>query len=109
MDNRQARRMFDKMGLSMNEIKNVKKVIIQTVDRELLLEGASVFEIKAKDTRVFQVTAQTVTEAALTAPKYIEDDVVLVMTSAGVNREKAIVALDEADGDIALAILRLKP
>ena len=109
MDNRQARRMFDKMGLSMNEIKNVKKVIIQTADKELLLEGASVFEIKAKETRVFQVTAQTVTEVALSAPKYTEDDIVLVMTSAEVSRERATAALDEASGDIALAILRLKP
>jgi len=32
-----------------------------------------------------------------------------VMTSANVSREKALSALEETSGDIALAILRLKP
>jgi len=108
LDNRQARRMMERMGLSMSEIKNVKKVIIQTVDKEISLEKASVFEIKAKDVRVFQVTAGEVTETAIAPPKFTEEDVMLVMTNANVAREKAIAALEEANGDIALAILRLK-
>ena len=109
MDNRQARRMMERMGLNMNEVKDVKEVVITTADKEIHLEKASVFEIKAKDTRVFQITAETVTEKSIAAPKFTEDDVSLVMTSANVSRERAISALEDADGDIALAILRLKP
>jgi nascent polypeptide-associated complex subunit alpha len=109
MDNRQARRMMERMGLNMNEIKDVKEVIILTPEKEIHLEKASVFEIKAKDTRVFQVTAESVTEKAVAAPKFTEEDVSLVMTSASVGREKAVSALNESNGDIALAILRLKP
>jgi nascent polypeptide-associated complex subunit alpha len=109
MDNRQARRMMERMGLNMNEVKDVKEVVIYTSEKEIHLDKASVFEIKAKDTRVFQVTADTVTEKAVTPPKYTEDDVSLVMTSANASREKAIATLDETNGDIALAILRLKP
>jgi nascent polypeptide-associated complex subunit alpha len=108
MDNRQARRMMERMGLNMNEIKDVKEVIILTSEKEIHLEKASVFEIKAKETRVFQVTAETVTEKAVSSPKFTEEDVSLVMTSANVSRERAVSALEEADGDIALAILRLK-
>ncbi|MGA1975093.1 MAG: nascent polypeptide-associated complex protein [Conexivisphaerales archaeon] len=109
MDNRQARRMMERMGLNMNEIKDVKEVVHITSDRAIHLEKASVFEIKAKDTRVFQVTAESVTEKAIAAPKFTEEDVSLVMTSANVSREKALSALEETSGDIALAILRLKP
>jgi nascent polypeptide-associated complex subunit alpha len=109
MDNRQARRMMERMGLNMNEIKDVKEVIILTQEKEIHLERASVYEIKAKDTRVFQVTAETVTEKAVAIPKFTEEDVSLVITSANVSRERAVSALNEANGDIALAILRLKP
>ena len=100
---------MERMGLNMNEIKGVKEVIILTSEKEIHLEKASVFEIKAKETRVFQVTAETVTEKAVALPKYTDDDIALVMTSASVTREMAVTALDEANGDIALAILRLKP
>jgi nascent polypeptide-associated complex subunit alpha len=109
MDNRQARRMMERMGLNMNEIKDVKEVVILTSEREIHLEKASVFEIKAKDTRVFQVTAENVTEKTIAAPKFTEEDISLVVTSANVGRERAISALEETGGDIALAILRLKP
>lgn len=109
MDNRQARRMMERMGLNMNEVKDVKEVVILTSEKEIHLEKASVFEIKAKDTRVFQVTADIVTEKTIAAPKFTEEDVSLVMTSANVSRERAISALEETGGDIALAILRLKP
>jgi nascent polypeptide-associated complex subunit alpha len=101
--------MMERMGLNMNEIKDVKEVVILTQGKEIHLEKASVFEIKAKDARVFQVTAEKITEKEVAAPKFTEEDVFLVMTSANVSRERAVSALDEADGDIALAILRLKP
>ena len=109
MDNRQARRMMERMGMNMNEIKDVKEVVIYTSQKEIHLDRASVIEVKAKDTRVFQVTAETVTEKDLAPPKYTEDDVSLVMTSASVSHERAVAALNDSNGDIALAILRLKP
>ncbi|HVP24303.1 MAG TPA: nascent polypeptide-associated complex protein [Conexivisphaerales archaeon] len=109
MDNRQARRMMERMGMNMNEIKEVKEVVIVTRDKEIHLDKPSVYEIKVKEARVFQITAEQITEKATDVPKFTEEDVSLVMTSASVSKERAVTALEEANGDIALAILRLKP
>ena len=101
--------MMERMGLNMNEIKEVKEVVIVTREKEIHLEKPSVYEIKAKEARVFQITAEQITEKTTAVPKFTEEDVSLVMTSANVSRERAFTTLEETNGDIALAILRLKP
>ncbi|MEM3185909.1 MAG: nascent polypeptide-associated complex protein [Conexivisphaerales archaeon] len=108
IDNRQARRMMEKMGLNMKEITDVKEVVIYTDKKEIHLPNAKVFEINAKGVRVFQVSSESIEEEEVEALKFKEEDIALVMSQAGVDRERAIAALEESDGDIALAILRLK-
>jgi nascent polypeptide-associated complex subunit alpha len=100
--------MMEKMGLNMNEVKGVKEVSILTDQKEIRIPNAQVFEINAKGMRIFQVSGADVEETELSQPKFKEEDVVLVMSQAGVDREKAVAALEESDGNLALAIMRLK-
>jgi len=39
--------------------------------------------------------------------KFSEEDILLVQQQANVSREKALAALEESDGEVARAILRL--
>ncbi|HYC26541.1 MAG TPA: NAC domain-containing protein, partial [Nitrososphaerales archaeon] len=55
MDNRNARRMMDRMGINMKEIPNVKEVVIVTADKEIHVTNASVSEVNAQGNRVYQV------------------------------------------------------
>ena len=106
-DNRQTRRMLDKMGVSMNQLEGVEEVIIRMADKDLVIKNAGVSEMKVKGSRVFQVMGEDVEERMREKPKYTKEDVLLVSQQAGVSEAKAEQALKDSDGDLAQAILRL--
>jgi len=109
MDNRQARRMMDRMGINMDQIENVEEVIIRTPEKDLVIKGANVSEVRMKGggTRIFQVTGEDVEERTREKPKYTKEDVILVAQQANVSEAKAEQALKDNDGDLATAILKL--
>jgi nascent polypeptide-associated complex subunit alpha len=106
MDNRQARRAMERMGINMKEIPDVKEVIIRTPDKELHITNPSVSEVNAQGNRIFQVAGE-VEETEVEKKAFSEEDVVLVQQQASVSRERAVAALTEADGEVARAILKL--
>ncbi len=105
--NREMRRMMDKMGLDMTEIPNVQEVIIKTDKKEIIIAKPSVTEMKAKDNSIFQVVADSYEEKELENPIFSDQDIELVSQQAGVDKEQAINALNESEGDLARAILFL--
>ena len=107
--NRQMRRMVEKMGLDMQEVGNVQEVIIKTDKKEIIIEKPQVTEMKAKDSSVFTVTADSYEERELEVPIFSDEDVELVCQQTGAGAEKAREALAECDGELARAILMLKP
>ncbi len=105
--NRQMRRMMDKMGLDMQDVPNVQEVIIKTDKKEIILSKPQVTEMKAKDSSIFTITAESYEEKELEVPIFSDEDIQLVSQQAGVDEEKAKNALAEAKGDLARAILLL--
>src|SRR5579863_5216094 len=106
MDNRNARRMMDRMGINLKEIPGVEEVVIKAGGKEIRITNASVSEVNAQGNRVFQVTGD-VEEIEVEKKTFSDDDVVLVQQQAGVSREKALAALEQSDGEVARAILKL--
>ncbi|MDA4112075.1 MAG: nascent polypeptide-associated complex protein [Thaumarchaeota archaeon] len=108
LDNRQARRMMDKMGVSMDQIEGVEEVIIRTAEKDLVIKNANVSEVKMKGSaRIFQVAGDDVEERVREKPKYTKEDVLLVAQQANVSEGRAEQALKDNDGDLATAILKL--
>jgi len=111
IDSRRAKRMMKQMGMNMEEIPDVERVILQGKDREIVVEDPAVAVITMSGQKVFQVTGGRVTERALKKeakmPEVAEEDVQLVAQQAGVSPERAMAALKEAEGDLAKAILIL--
>lgn len=105
--NRQMRRMLDKMGLNMNELKNVEEVVIKTDDREIVIRGPTVAELKSQDSTIYQVVGDDIQETEREVPKFSEEDIMLVSQQASVSKEISIQALTESKGDLAKAILTL--
>jgi nascent polypeptide-associated complex subunit alpha len=99
--------MMDKMGLDMTEIPNVQEVIIKTDKKEIIIAKPAVTEMKAKDNSIFQVIADSYEEKELENPIFSDQDIELVSQQAGVDKEQAINALNESEGDLARAILLL--
>ncbi len=106
MDNRNARRMMDRMGINMKEIEGVQEVVIKTADKEIHITKASVSEVNAQGNKVFQVVGE-VEEVEVEKKTFSDEDVMLVQQQAGVTRERAVAALEESDGEVARAILKL--
>jgi nascent polypeptide-associated complex subunit alpha len=106
LNDRNARRMMEKMGINQKEVPGVEEVIIRTTTKDLVISGASVSEVNFQGNRVFQVAGE-VEEVEREVKKFSDDDIVLVQQQANVAREKAIAALEQSDGEVAKAILML--
>ena len=106
MDNRNARRMMDRMGINMKEIPNVQEVVIRTSDKEMHITNASVSEVNAQGNRIFQVAGE-VEEVEIEKKSFRDEDILLVQQQTGASREKAVAALEQSDGEVARAILKL--
>ncbi len=112
--NREMKRMMAQMGIKSSEMPDVKTVIFQGDTKDYMITDAQVTMIEAQGQKTFQVlgTFKEVPKAAgskpqAEAPKYSEDDISLVMEGAHVDRNKAIEALDRAQGEPAQAIVDL--
>jgi nascent polypeptide-associated complex subunit alpha len=106
MDNRNARRMMDRLGINMKEIPDVQEVVIRTPDKELHITNASVSEIVAQGSRMFQVAGE-VEEVEVEKKTFSDEDILLVQQQTGASKEKAVAALEQTDGEVARAILKL--
>ncbi len=102
MDPRQMKRMMSQMGIDSKEIP-ATRVIIETDSEKIVIESPQVTEIKMNGESSFQIAGKVVKESAIS-----KDDVALVSEQAEVSEEKALQAIKESNGDIALAIMRLK-
>ncbi|NWG09397.1 MAG: nascent polypeptide-associated complex protein [Nitrososphaerales archaeon] len=104
---RQAKRMLERMGVNLEPINGVEEVIIRTISKDIVIRDPNVSEVKAKGIRVFQVMGEDIEERIREAPKFTEEDILLVAQQANVSKEVAANALAESNGDLAQAILKL--
>ena len=119
MDSRRARRMMNQMGMKMNELGDIKRVILQGDKREIIIEGPQVTSINVQGTKMYQVAGGRETEgkpstaAAAAEPEEApleipEEDILLVAQQASVSIEVAKKALEDSEGDLAQAIIKLQ-
>jgi len=119
MDSRRARRMMQQMGMKMDELGDIKRVILQSDTREIVIEGPAVTSMNVQGQKMYNVVggrettrkpeaapAEEVPEEA--PPEIPEEDVLLVAQQANVSMEKARAALEQSGGDLAQAILMLQ-
>jgi len=105
---REAKRMMQRMGLSMEGIPDVEEVIIRTAKKEIIVNNPEVAVLDLHGQRIFQVTGQ-ITEKEIEKKMEIpEEDVRLVADQTGKSMEEAEKALEETGGDLAKAILLLQ-
>jgi len=109
---RQAKRMMQRMGLSMNPMPDVQEVTIRTSRKEITVENPEVAVLDLHGQKIFQVTGERIVEKELEKPEkkigIPEEDVRLVADQTGKSLEEAERALEETEGDLAKAILLLQ-
>ena len=105
---REARRMMQRMGMSMGAMPDVEQVIFKTSTKEIIVENPEVAVMEMQGQKIFQVTGEKIVEKTVEkAVKIPEEDVQLVATQASVSPEQARAALEQTEGDLAQAILLL--
>jgi len=101
MDDRQMKKLMKRMGINVKEIK-ATRVTIETPDKEYVFENPIVSHLEMKGQETYQIVGKPKIKA-----KINEEDARLVAEKTGRSIEEAKKALEEANGDIAQAILNL--
>lgn len=105
MNPKKMKQMMKQLGMKMDTIEDVERVVVYTPRGNYIFEPAEVVATTMQGVTTYQLNGEPRFEAAeLEIP---EEDVKLVMEQAGVSRDVAYTALKDAQGDIADAILKL--
>jgi len=106
---REAKRMMQRMGLSMGQMPDVQEVVFRTGTKEIIVENPEVAVLELRGQKIFQVTGERIIEKTVEKRVAIpEEDVRLVADQTGKSMEEAKRALEETEGDLAKAILLLQ-
>lgn len=102
------------MGIKSTEMPDVKIIIMKGASKDYMITEAQVTMIEAQGQRTFQIMGNfkevpKSEEEKTEVLNFSEDDIKLVMDQASVDREKAVEALKNSDGEPAKAILDLLP
>ncbi len=105
--------MMKRMGVSQEEIQDVEEVVIRTRTKEIVFKGASVTAMTVQGQKTYQVMGEPKErerkrdDEELQEGGIPEEDVKLVMSQTGCSAAQAKKALEECDGALAEAILKL--
>ena len=105
MNPRQMRKLMRQMGIKMEELEGVKEVVIRLENREIVIKDPAITIITAQGEKSYQIIPGS--EEVRPIISISEEDIKLVMEQAGVDYNTAKKALEEAEGDLAEAILKL--
>ena len=115
MNPRQMKQMMRRLGINVQEIQNVEEIIIRTDTKEYIFDRAEVTIMDAQGQKTYQISGRPrIVERSAeetTADEEKEEipqaDIDLVAEQTGKSKDDAKKALEETDGDIAEAILKL--
>ena len=102
-DPRKMQGMMKQLGIAQEEIE-AKRVIIEKPNGKIVIENPSVQKIKMRGQESWQITGEVHEE---TNEGFSEEDVKLVMEKTGKDEKEVKKILEEVNGDIAEAIMKL--
>ncbi len=110
VNKRQMEQAMRKMGIQQKEIP-AEIVIIKTPEKEILIEQPNVAQISMMGQLSFQISGKVSERATRYQNRALDinqDDIDVVMEQTGATKKEAISAIEEANGDLAEAILALQ-
>jgi nascent polypeptide-associated complex subunit alpha len=128
MNPKQMKAAMKRQGIDMDSVDGVEKVVVLTRDKEIVFDRPEVTAITAQGVVTYQVVGSPKERArstaaatagagedvsgedlveAIASAKYSEEDVELVMGQTGASEEAVRAALEECEGEVAEAIMKL--
>jgi nascent polypeptide-associated complex subunit alpha len=108
-----------KMGVDYQQMDGATEVIIRFPDKELVIQEPQIVMMQAQGENIYQIIGQPEERAPTTStdvssevptepkPVFTEEDVQLVASQASVTEDQAREALQQAEGNLAKAIIAL--
>lgn len=84
------------------------EVIIRTPTKEIIITNPSVAKVNMMGQETFQISGTVQERKPSTTPDIAEEDIKTVMSQAHVDRQTALNAIQQAQGDLAEAIINLQ-
>ena len=106
MNSRQMKQMMKQMGVQQQDIE-AHRVIIECPDRKLVIDNPQVAKVNMMGQKTWQVVGEAREESLDTSAEINDEDVQTVVSQTNVSEEEAKKAIEEADGDLAQAIMNL--
>ena len=100
---KQMSQMMKRFGIKNEEIDAKEVVFVLGSGKKLIIKNPQVQAIEMQGTKTYTVMGEAREEVGV-----LEEDIIMVAQQANVSKEKAKVALEKNEGDIAAAILELK-
>ena len=107
MNSRQMRQAMKRMGMEQQDL-DAQEVIIRLADRDLVITNPEVARVNMMGQETYQVVGEVEERSRETGPSIDDEDIETVVSQTGVSREDAMAAIQEANGDLAEAILKLQ-
>lgn len=103
---REQSRMLQRMGLQVQQLDDVERVIMETPTKRIIIDNPEVATVTVQGQTVYQVGGGSIREEGVGGTSV--DDASLVAAQAGVSQDEAVEALRQSGGDLAQAIVLLK-
>ena len=108
MNPRAMKQAMKRMAIQQVEIPATEG-IIRTEDKEMVITNPQVSKVNMMGQQTFQVVGDIEERSLEKEPEISEDDIKTVMEQANVDEEKAKQVIEKHQGDLAAAIMELKP
>ena len=106
MNPREMQKAMKRLGIRQEDI-DAKIVIIKTEGKDIVIQNPHVSKVNMMGQETFQITGN-ITETESETSNINEDDISTVMEQTNCTKEQALEALEESDGNLAQAILKLQ-
>ena len=104
---REMQKAMKRLGIRQEEI-DAELVIIKTHDKDFVIRNPQVSKVNMMGQETFQVVGSLEEVEKDSKSEISEDDVATVTQQTSCTRAEAIEALDESNGNLAEAILKLQ-
>ena len=106
MNPREMQKAMKRLGIKQEEIE-AEMVIIKTPGKDFVIKNPHVSKVNMMGQETFQIVGD-ITELDKNDTEINDDDLATVMQQANCSREEALGALQESNGNLAEAILKLQ-
>ena len=106
MNQREVQKAMKRLGIKQEEI-DAEEVIIKTPHKDLLIKNPHVSKVNMMGQETFQVVGDVI-EVDKKEEAADEDDIATVMEQTSCTKQEALGALEDSNGNLAEAILKLQ-